>query len=364
MNYPYVISADNPAPRPLVELLDELATRRGVGAVIVTTNGCFDLLHAGHIASLAAARSLGDILIVGLNSDASVQRLKGAGRPIISELDRAAQLVALRAVNHVIVFDDALPEGWLAAVMPNIHCKSGDYTVESLPETAVVRAGGGEVIILPLLAGVSTSKIISRLLAPADAEVEVTGTISDGLLAGSNVLRQTAYKLAGEVARAATLISTALANGSKVLACGNGGSAADAQHFAAELVGRYKLERRGWPAIALTVDSSIMTSVGNDYGYQAIFSRQVEALGYAGDVLIAISTSGNSPNIVAAAEAAHEREMKVIAFTGGNPSTLAGIADILFAVPSTDTPCIQQAHIALLHCICGLVESELYGMGK
>ena len=104
MNYPYVISADNPAPRPLAELLDELATRRNAGAVIVTTNGCFDLLHAGHITSLAAARSLGDVLIVGLNSDASVQRLKGAGRPIIGELDRAAQLVALRVVDHAVSY--------------------------------------------------------------------------------------------------------------------------------------------------------------------------------------------------------------------------------------------------------------------
>ncbi len=364
MNYPYVISAINPLPLPLDELLGEIATRRERGEVIVTTNGCFDLLHAGHISSLQAARAQGDLLIVGLNSDSSVQRLKGAGRPIINEQDRAIQLAALRAVDYVIVFSDAVPDAWLAAIMPHIHCKSGDYTVESLPETSVVRAGGGEVCILPLIEGVSTSKIISRLLAPEDADAEVICSISDELLTASNMLRQTAYKLAGEVARAAEVISAALRTGSKVLTCGNGGSAAEAQHFAAELVGRHKLERRGWPVIALTADSSVVTSLSNNYGFKHIFSRQVEALGYAGDILIAVSTSGNTPNIVAAAEAARERQMKVIAFTGGNPSALAGMCDIIFDVPTTDTPNIQLAHMALLHCICGTVERDLAGMGR
>ena len=128
-----------------------LDSYRAQGKVIVTTNGCFDLLHTGHIQFLQQAKTLGDILVVGLNSDTSVRRIKGNGRPLLPEAERAAMLMALKAVDHVLIFDELLPNDFLAAVKPAIHCKAGDYTGEALPEAEVVRRYGGEIRILPFV---------------------------------------------------------------------------------------------------------------------------------------------------------------------------------------------------------------------
>lgn len=151
---------------------------------------------------------------------------------------------------------------------------------------------------------------------------------------------------------------TALAAGNKVLFCGNGGSAADAQHLAAELIGRFQKERRSLASVALTTDTSILTAVANDYGYDEVFARQVEGLGRAGDVLIGISTSGNSANVVKAALKARDTGMHTIAFTGEGGGKLKEICDITFAVPSKVTARIQEMHILVGHIICELVEEE------
>lgn len=155
-------------------------------------------------------------------------------------------------------------------------------------------------------------------------------------------------------------IAATLAAGGKILLCGNGGSAADAQHIAAELVGRFVVERAGLPAIALTTDTSALTAIGNDYGYDYTFARQVEALGRTGDVLVAISTSGNSPNIIRAAEAARARGVAVVGFTGEGGGKLAPLSDICFRVPSTETPRIQEGHEFIGHLLCALVEAEMH----
>ncbi len=155
------------------------------------------------------------------------------------------------------------------------------------------------------------------------------------------------------------ICTRSLQNQGKLLICGNGGSAADAQHFAAELVGRYERERNALPAVALCVDTSIITALGNDYGFDEIFARQVRALGRAGDVLIAISTSGNSPNVVKAAEAGKQLDMNVIAFTGQGGGKLAKISDILFAVPSGHTARIQEVHGICLHALAETIETQL-----
>ena len=150
----------------------------------------------------------------------------------------------------------------------------------------------------------------------------------------------------------------------KVLACGNGGSAADAQHFSAEFVGRYERERRALGAIALTTDSSILTAVANDYDYESVFSRQVLALGRPGDVLLAITTSGNSGNVLAAIAAAHEQGMKVIALTGrdgGKMNAVLTDADVHICVPHQRTARIQEVHILVLHCLCDGVDAKLLG---
>lgn len=165
-----------------------------------------------------------------------------------------------------------------------------------------------------------------------------------------------------EVNKAIDLMYQSLMSGGKILACGNGGSAADAQHFAAELVGRFERERQELAAIALTTDSSIMTAVGNDYSFEEIFSKQVRGLGKAGDVLLGISTSGNSKNVILAIEAAHQKGMSVVAFTGKDGGKIAGIlkaGDVHLCVPADRTARIQETHLLLLHCLCDGIDHLL-----
>jgi D-sedoheptulose 7-phosphate isomerase len=161
---------------------------------------------------------------------------------------------------------------------------------------------------------------------------------------------------AGAVAEAARMIVASIRGGGKAIFCGNGGSAADSQHLAAELMGRYLKEREPLPAVALTTDSSALTAIGNDYAFDEIFARQLRGLGRKGDVLIGISTSGNSRNIVAAFEAAKARGIATIALTGAAGGAMRGLADLCIAVPSSDTPRVQEMHIAVGHMICDLVE--------
>jgi D-sedoheptulose 7-phosphate isomerase len=166
-----------------------------------------------------------------------------------------------------------------------------------------------------------------------------------------------------DIVRAINLMHQALASEKKILACGNGGSAADAQHFAAELVGRFERERRELPAIALSTDSSILTAIANDYSYEVIFSKQVRALGQAGDVLLGISTSGNSANVIAAIEAAHLKGMSVIAFTGKDGGKIKNIlknSDVHLCVPADRTARIQETHLLLLHCLCDGVDHLMF----
>ena len=175
---------------------------------------------------------------------------------------------------------------------------------------------------------------------------------------------KSATLLAQPISQAIELMFNALSNGNKILACGNGGSAGDAQHFAAELVGRFERERFPLPAIALTTDTSIITAVGNDYSFNEIFSKQVQAFGQAGDILLAISTSGNSGNVVAAVEAALEREMRIVALTGKDGGKLGQMltdADVHINVPHSRTARIQEVHLVTIHSICDGLDVALFG---
>jgi D-sedoheptulose 7-phosphate isomerase len=166
--------------------------------------------------------------------------------------------------------------------------------------------------------------------------------------------------LLADIARGAELCTEALRRDNKLMFAGNGGSAADAQHLAAELVGRLNVERAGLPALALTTDSSVLTALGNDYGFADVFRRQVEALGRRGDVLIAISTSGRSKNIVAAVAAARTKGITTIGLTGAAGGDLAAACDICLRVPSGETQKIHEAHMVIGHIICGLVERAMF----
>ena len=170
--------------------------------------------------------------------------------------------------------------------------------------------------------------------------------------------------VAPSIARAAELVTAQLLGERKLLACGNGGSAADAQHFAAELLNRFELERPPLAALALTTDSSTLTSIANDYDFSQVFSKHVRALGQPGDVLLAISTSGNSANVIQAIQAAHDREMLVVALTGRDGGGMASLLlpeDVEIRVPSKVTARIQEVHLLAIHCLCDLIDRQLFG---
>lgn len=194
----------------------------------------------------------------------------------------------------------------------------------------------------------------------ADLTARVTAHFDESI-AVKEKSRQT---LPENIAAAGRKAAEALAAGRKILACGNGGSAADAQHFAAELVGRFERERRELPAVALTTDSSILTAVANDYDFNQIFSKQVKALGGRGDILLAVSTSGNSRNVIEAVRAAQAKELAVIALTGRDGGAMAAMLsenDILLNVPAARTARIQEVHILTIHALCDAVDFLLFG---
>jgi D-sedoheptulose 7-phosphate isomerase len=178
------------------------------------------------------------------------------------------------------------------------------------------------------------------------------------------VKQQSLEVLIEPIHRAGEAMVNSLLNNGKILSCGNGGSAGDAQHFSAELLNRFEKERPGLPAMALTTDSSTLTAIANDYSYEEIFSKQVSALGQAGDVLLAISTSGNSANVAAAMKAAQEREMLTVVLSGNDGGTMASLLaeqDIEIRVPSRRTARIQEVHLVVIHCLCDFIDTQLFG---
>jgi D-sedoheptulose 7-phosphate isomerase len=327
---------------------------------VVFTNGCFDLLHPGHVDLLTRARALGTKLIVGINSDASIRAIKGPGRPIQDQNARREILLSLKPVDEVIIFDELTPAGLIKNLKPNVLVKGGDWLPDEIVGADEVIASGGEVHSLPLKDGYSSTKLVEKFsdqlkpqLDPADRRqidsltehVRVFGTLID----------ENSY----QIDEAANVLIVCLKAGGKILVCGNGGSAADAQHLAAEFVGRYENERRALPAIALTTDTSALTALANDYDFERVFARQVEALARPGDCLIAISTSGNSRNVIAAVMTARSIGCMVIGLTGANGKKLAALCDAAIMVPSSRTSRIQEAHIAIAHVWCEMVDNWL-----
>ena len=183
--------------------------------------------------------------------------------------------------------------------------------------------------------------------------------IDAALLGVQSVAEQLRSDSALAISRAAELVHSAIQSGNKILACGNGGSAAEAQHFVAELVGRFLTEREPLAGIALTVDTSVLTAVGNDYGYDEVFARQVRALGNAGDVLVVLSTSGRSPNVLAALKQANERGLTTIALVGAESNADLDACDLVIPIPDQSTPRVQEMHLVILHLICELVDNAL-----
>jgi D-sedoheptulose 7-phosphate isomerase len=198
-------------------------------------------------------------------------------------------------------------------------------------------------------------------------EAKLQGRVAAHFAESAQLKLAASKALGGPIVRAGIVLAEALRAGGKVLACGNGGSAADAQHFAAELVNRFEIERPPLAAIALTTDTSTLTSIANDFTYQQVFSKQLRALGRRGDVLLAISTSGNSANVIEAVGTAHELGLRVIGLTGntgGKMAALLGGEDVSICVPHKSTARIQEVHLLVLHCLCDAIDFQLFGEKK
>jgi D-sedoheptulose 7-phosphate isomerase len=331
--------------------------------MIVFTNGCFDIVHAGHVDLLNRAKALGTRLVVGINSDESVRAIKGVGRPVQDQEARREVLLGLSAVDEVLIFNELTPEDLIRKVKPDVLVKGGDWSEDQIIGADFVRELGGQVFSLPLKDGHSSSEIIDRIrkndavTTPAENHAEgssIDRSLDEHLAVFQDVVR---YNRAA-IEECADVIKQTFATGNKVLLCGNGGSAADAQHMAAEFVGRYETERRALPAVALTTDTSALTALANDYDFERIFSRQVDALAVPGDCLIAISTSGNSPNVLAAVMSARSRDCRIVGMTGANGKKLASLCDACVLVPSTRTARIQEAHITIAHIWCEIIDAS------
>jgi len=334
---------------------------------IVFTNGCFDIIHPGHIDLLERAEKLGTKLIVGINSDKSVKAIKGAERPFLTQNERKAILEGLKAVDEVRIFDENTPENLIKEIKPDVLVKGGDWKIEEIIGADFVIQNGGEVYSLPLKDGFSSSKIVEKIKRAESGESCVESR-NDNLIENSlnqhlEVFQKVLAENVENIKVCADLIVETLKRGNKILICGNGGSAADAQHIAAEFIGRYETERIALPAIALTTDTSALTALANDYDFERIFARQVEALAREGDLLIAISTSGNSPNVIAAVMKARQHGCKILGMTGAKGKKLASLCDSALLVPSERTARIQEAHITIAHIWCEIIDEKFKNNG-
>lgn len=327
---------------------------------VVFTNGCFDIIHPGHIDLLKRAGKLGTRLVVGINSDDSVKKIKGADRPFLDQEARKEILLGLKGVDEVKIFDELTPENLIKEIKPDILVKGGDWRPDEIIGADFVLKNGGKVYSLPFKKDFSSSKIVEKIKTQKIKDQSENGAggnlIQNSLRQHLDLFRDILNRQIPVIEECAEIIYATLSGGNKLLLCGNGGSAADAQHIAAEFVGRFETERRAFPAIALTTDTSALTALANDYDFERIFSRQVEALAGEGDCLIAISTSGKSANVIAAVMKARERGCKIIGLTGANGKKLASLSDACILIPAERTARIQEAHITIAHILCEIID--------
>lgn len=330
----------------------------------VFTNGCFDILHPGHVDLLRRARELGTRLIVGINSDRSVRSIKGGKRPLQDEEARKSVLLGLASVDEVIIYDELTPEETIRKVMPDVLVKGDDWNMDEIIGADIVEANGGRVVALPLVPGYSTTAIAEKMNTEKQETTAAVGGAFEASISEHLRVFDGLRSMQGVIDECAQILLETFRSGKKVLLCGNGGSAADAQHIAAEFVGRYESERVALPAVSLTTDTSALTALANDYDFERIFARQVEALANQGDSLIAISTSGNSRNVIAAVMKARELGCKVIGLTGAGGKKLASLCDACVMVPSARTARIQEAHITIAHIWCEMIDAAFAGLSS
>lgn len=351
-----------PGQNKLLDLRDVVALRerwrRDERTVALATGG-FDLLHPGHLALFSRARGLAHVLIVGVEGDGLVLARRGAGRPVTPAADRAMLVAALACVDAVFITEEQSVTSLIETLRPDVVVDAqGPVTAANVSADDVSRLGS-RLVLVPLLPGYSTSHLIARA---ADALVRSRAQADprlSGLVDSIRVKDRLLAECGDSIIKTGQLLVRTLVGGRRVFLFGNGGSAAEAQHIAAELVGRFQRERPPLPAIALTTDTSALTAIGNDYGFEHVFARQVEALAQPGDAVIALSTSGASPNVLAGVAAARRKACVVIGVTGIRGHALARLCDGAVVVPSGITSRIQEASLTIGHLWCEMVDRAL-----
>lgn len=338
---------------------------------VIMTNGCFDLLHRGHVKFLAEAKARGDILFVAVNSDQSIKNIKGMGRPIIEEEDRCFMLAALSCVDYVILFDELTPIKMISALLPDILIKGSGWEIDEIVGREIIESSGGHVITIERdilndeTFKYSTTKIIQKVESLSTNKNILTSSVHDNLVQrrfkeNIETIQKTVATLSTDIFKAAELCISSLQKRKKILICGNGGSASQSEHFAAELVCQFHEYRAAIAAIALTSNTSNLTAIGNDLSYENVFSRQIEAIANEQDILIVISTKGRSRNVINAVKSAQKLGVTVIGLLGCDGGALKELCDCSIIVPSDNTARIQEVHLTISHIIVELIEKEIF----
>ena len=314
----------------------------------VFTNGCFEILHLGHLHLLRKAKSLSDELIVGLNSDKSFEKLRGR-KPFRNQVDREVMLLHTKYVNDVIIFDEERPDNLIKKLRPDIIVKGGDWEGKLEIEKELVKEWGGKVIAIPRLSDYSTTNIISDIQKSCFPENEY-------MKLHCETIKKLEEKYKNTIKEIIDVIFKSFKRGGKLVICGNGGSAADAIHLAGEFM------CIGLPAIALTENISAVTSMGNDVSYEYIFHNLLIPFLDRKDVLLLLSTSGKSKNILRAALEGQRVKCKTITFTGQNPSPiLVDNSSYTIQIPSTITEIVQEVYFMINHMIYKTIRERMKG---
>lgn len=332
------------------EIVEHCREKKSLGQKVILTNGCFDILHRGHVEYLQASAKLGDLLVVALNSDESITAIKGKDRPIHSQEDRAMVIAGLECVDHVFVFDGPRLDREIRQIMPDVYTKAGDYTIDSLDpiERRALESVKAEIRLQAFVQGYSTTRI-AKILTQSPPKQSAQGIRFRNASWQLREVLALCTNIENQIDEAFDLLKKCFEQGGKVLTCGNGGSAADAMHLCEELIGQYKLPRIPLPAVCLNSDATALTCIANDFGFGQVFSRQVQGLGKPQDILVCFTTSGNSPNISAAIDAAKERCVQTILVSGNDGGKASGRCTVEIIVPSNESARIQEVHTLILH---------------
>jgi rfaE bifunctional protein nucleotidyltransferase chain/domain len=335
---------------------------------LVFTNGCFDVLHPGHVDLLERAKALGDRLVVGLNSDASVRALKGPGRPVYPQEDRVLMLRALRSVDEVVVFDEPTPARLIEELAPDVLVKGGDWPVDKIVGADSVLRRGGRVLSLPFHRPYSTTALTAKLSGSPEGAAPGVETRTphgesplDELVDAADLYRRTLVECGKDILAAGSILKSTLAAGGTILFFGTGASAASAAGLASGFAGVQEPDRKTFRALALTNDSSVLTAIGNDRGPEFFFSRQIEALAKAGDCVVAVCPAGAASSVLAGVEAARKSGCRTVGLTGAGGARLASACDVAVLVPSLDASRVEEAHLAIGHLWRRMADADRAG---